>query len=117
VPAPGQVAALAFEVEPDVYDTVLARLDHREKGGYRRIRLAASSPTLGTLDVGTYVAGPGDPNYAGPAPIDEIARCIAERTGPSGTNREYLLELARALAQWGVRDAHVSQLAARVCAL
>jgi cation transport protein ChaC len=96
---------------------VLARLDYREKGGYRRIQLTAHSRSLGDLRLSTYVAGPGDPNYAGPAPVEEIARCIAERVGPSGSNREYLVELDEALRGRGVRDSHVKTLAGLVSTL
>lgn len=111
VPSRGSVSALAFEVEPAVYDEVLAALDYREKGGYQRIQVTARSPSVGELALSTYVAGPGDPNYAGPAPLSEIASCIAKRVGPSGTNREYLLELALALKNRGIRDRHVEALA------
>ncbi|MFT6397884.1 MAG: cation transport regulator ChaC [Bradymonadia bacterium] len=114
VPNPvGEVLGAAFEVEPAVYEHVMAKLDHREKGGYERVHTVATS-SLGPLNVITYVGSPSNPNYAGPAPIDEIATTIAASVGPSGANIEYLVELSEALRRRGERDEHVEALRAAV---
>ncbi|MCT7654388.1 gamma-glutamylcyclotransferase [Oceanimonas sp. NS1] len=41
-----------------------------------------------------------------------MAAQIAHAHGPSGSNRDYLLNLAEALARQGVRDDHVAGLVA-----
>ena len=58
----------------------------------------------------TYLALPDNPNYLGIAALAEIARQIHAARGPSGNNRDYLLELARALTELGASDDHVLEL-------
>ncbi len=105
----GEVLGAAFEVEPSVYDTVMAELDYREKGGYERVYTIATSE-IGPIDVITYVGAADNPNYAGPAPLDEIAQTIAQSVGPSGANVEYLIQLSDTLRAQGETDHHVEEL-------
>ena len=94
---------------------VLERLDHREKGGYRRRDarfIPAEDEAAGELSVLAYVALPSNANYLGEAPLERIAHQVRESAGPSGHNLEYVLELARELARLGMEDPHVSALAA-----
>lgn len=116
--APGRVVTLipatavvcrgvAYRVKHSVFE----HLDHREKNGYRRhstdILLAASGETVpGTL----YVADRNNPAFLGSAPIEELASHIAASHGPSGSNRDYLLHLAKALRELGEHDPHVLAL-------
>jgi cation transport protein ChaC len=95
----------AFLVEPGVF----RHLDHREKNGYqrRRIRMTIDDRQESGL---TYFAGPGNPAFLGDAPPETIARQIARCSGPSGSNLEYLLELAAALRDLGAEDPHVFEL-------
>lgn len=127
--APGRVVTLvpevearcwgmAYRVEPAVAAEVLAGLDHREKGGYRRVSVdvmqADAAPLQGAV---MYLATEDNPNYAGPAPLDEIVAQVRRSRGPSGSNVEYVLRLAQALQALGVgadEDAHVFELAARL---
>lgn len=101
--------------EPDV-ETLLADLDIRERGGYVRmeieLELDGQGPTQGTMGL-TYQAWPGNRNYAGPAPITEIAAQVAQATGQSGTNTDYVRDVHAALETLGARDTHVAALAAR----
>jgi len=62
----------------------------------------------------TFQAWPGNRNYAGPAPLHEIAGQVLASTGPSGTNADYVRDLDAALRSLGVEDAHTAGLAARV---
>jgi cation transport regulator ChaC len=109
---------MAYRVAPADVVGVLAGLDHREKGGYRRIDVDVHVPQ-GEILPGAlmYLATEDNPNYVGPAPIDEIAARVRRCVGPSGSNVEYVLRLAEALRALGVppeEDAHVYELAALV---
>jgi cation transport regulator ChaC len=124
--APGRVVTLlpdadaepcwgmAYEIAPENAPKILATLDHREKGGYARHELpvhlsAPGEPTVAAL---VYVATTDNPEYLGDAPLEEIAAQIAASRGPSGDNRTYVLQLARALEEMGAPDPHVEALAA-----
>ncbi|MCE2460310.1 MAG: gamma-glutamylcyclotransferase [Pseudomonadales bacterium] len=126
--APGRVVTLVRE--PDavcigaayrVEEAVFEHLDHREKNGYERVsvtmqlaREGCSETTKKTVDGVTYIAAPGNEAFLGPADVDEMARHIARSSGPSGTNADYLLELAAALDDLGCEDHHVRDLVCRV---
>jgi len=124
--APGRVATLvqdagafcwgvAYRVAPAESGTVLAALDHRERGGFDRVRVRARiAARPEPVDALTYVAGQANPNYLGPAPLAEIAAQVCRARGPSGENREYVLRLAEALRAQGADDEHVFALAALV---
>ena len=93
----------AFLVEGSVFE----QLDVREKNGY--LRLSAEM----TFDDGShasglvYIATPDNEAFLGEASEYEIARQILAAQGPSGTNRDYLIELATALREMGLEDRHV----------
>ncbi len=113
--SPGaQCVGVAYLVEESVFE----HLDHREKNGYERaavsIELAASGDQVQGL---VYYAGPDNPAFLGEAPPNEIARHIAESHGPSGSNRDYLLQLEAALRDLGDVDHHVQELAGLVAGL
>ena len=103
VAAPGEVCeGRAFLVEPNVF----SHLDHREKNGYQRLAVTIvfeSGPVTGVL----YRAAENNPAYLGPAALDDMVEHINRCEGPSGSNRDYVLELARALRMLGVDDSHV----------
>ena len=129
-PAPDDLCwGMAYRLDEAAAETVLADLDVRERGGYVRMEIeieldepageatsipAASPQTIAGL---TYQAWPGNRNYAGPAALAEIASQVAEATGPSGTNAEYVRDLFASLTILGAQDAHVEALAARLDAL
>ena len=102
----------AYRIEGGDGEAILERLAHREKGGYDRIVLdlhfaAPGAPARGFV----YFANPRNPNWLGPAPLADIARQVRRSHGPSGANVEYVLELAGALREMEVEDAHVFALA------
>ncbi len=113
VPEPrGQVIGRAYRIPESVLDQTLARLDHRERGGYAREIL----PLLPLDGDGAFAEGlvyratPDNPNWAGPAPIRQIARQVLASVGPSGPNPEYLLRLHEALAAWDAVDDHLDAI-------
>jgi len=113
VAAAGEICGgRAFLVEPEVF----AHLDHREKNGYERIALDIHFDGQVVAGV-SYRAAEDNPAYLGPASIDEIAAHIQGSVGPSGSNRDYVLELARALRNLGYADDHVFELEACLLAL
>lgn len=117
--APGRVVTLiqdrgarcdgmAYRIRPEV----LRQLDIREKNGYLRelvpIHFTATSAEEGLI----YLATPDNDAFLGAASLTAMAGQIADARGPSGSNREYLLNLEQALHALGVSDSHVSALAA-----
>ncbi|OBA00818.1 gamma-glutamylcyclotransferase [Halomonas sp. G11] len=120
--APGRVATLirspgavchgmAYRITPDV----LGPLDVREKNGYLREKVPLTFLDHNGNDVGgseglIYLASEDNPAFLGEAPLADIARQINQAHGPSGPNREYLLNLAHALRELGVDDAHIFAL-------
>jgi cation transport regulator ChaC len=123
--APGRVLTLAedeagvcwgvaYRLDPALRDTTLRQLDLREQGGYER-RLVefhcCDGARAGTWPALVYVAAPHNPDYLGPAELDEIAGQVKRAVGPSGTNLEYVLELHAVLRALGIEDPHVVQLA------
>lgn len=108
VPSPRALCrGMAYLVDHEVFE----HLDHREKNGYERIpvRLTMEQPGV-TVDGLTYIADKHNHAYLGPAPLPELANQVARSAGPSGTNSEYVLQLAEALRQLGANDPHVYEL-------
>ncbi len=115
IEAPGEIChGVAYQVTPTVRDAVLSELDHRERGGYERLRLRVRLDDGATPEALVYVATEQNPNYLGPAPLDAIAAQVVAARGPSGPNPEYVLRLAEALREQGADDPHVFALARRV---
>jgi cation transport regulator ChaC len=123
--APGRVVTLLPEVDARCFGvayrvpetdvaSVLTGLDHRERGGYDRhsldLHFSDGANTRGLV----YIATPANPNYLGPASLDVIAAQVARACGPSGSNAEYVRELARSLREMPAEDDHVFALDALV---
>lgn len=117
--APGRVLTLV-PASPDreclgmaylVNHEVFEHLDHREKNGYERRKIEIQLCDSGTRVEGlTYFAGPDNPAWLGPTNVEGIARQIDRSRGPSGSNRDYLFDLARALRRLGAEDPHVFEI-------
>lgn len=112
--SPGRVATLvpqadavcegmAYLITPQVFD----HLDHREKNGYLRFTTDMTFDDGGSAEGLVYIATEDNAAFLGPASELEIARQIATAVGPSGRNRDYLIELAHALRALGKYDPHV----------
>ena len=108
--APGEHChGRALLVEPEVFE----HLDHREKNGYERIAVEIAFAKGGVNSV-VYRACENNEAFLGPAPMEAMAKQINRCVGPSGPNREYVIELAQALRGMGVEDRHVFELEAWV---
>ena len=125
--APGRVVTLvaepgarcwgvAYRIAAGDRDDVLAALDVREQGGYERREVALELPDAPgtTLSALVYFADPTNPEYLGPASLEDIAAQVRSARGPSGENAEYVLRLAASLRELGGDDEHVAALAARL---
>lgn len=110
-----EVAGVAWRVPVVEVDEVLVRLDHREKGGYERVELELE-PFAGGRPVEAlcWVATPENPEWLGPAPLEEMALQVKASRGLSGPNDEYVFRLDEALRQMRAEDPHVRELAERV---
>jgi cation transport regulator ChaC len=112
VEAPGdRCYGRAFLVEPGVFE----HLDYREKNGYQRFTVDtffddAQAPGI------VYIADETNFAFLGDAPPHEIAAQIHRCAGPSGTNIEYVLELAHILRRLEIPDPHVFQIETLVLA-
>lgn len=100
---------MAYRITPEV----LTPLDVREKNGYLRevVTLCFDDPAGGRAEGLVYLATEDNAAFLGDAPLDAIAEQIARAHGPSGPNRDYLLNLAEALRELAVEDPHVFALA------
>lgn len=115
--APGRVATLirepgaccvgmAYMITPAVFD----HLDMREKNGYLRFSTPLTFTDGRAPDQAeglVYIATEDNAAFLCPAPEADIARHIAGAQGPSGPNRDYLLNLADALRALNAEDPHV----------
>jgi len=122
--APGRVVTLvqapdarcdgmAYRVEAAIWPEVEAALDHREQAGYLKVETPIQLLDGRRIETGwVYIAGPDNPNFIGPAPLEQMVRQIALSHGPSGANRDYLTRLAEALRAQGVTDPHLTALEA-----
>lgn len=112
VAAPGQFChGRAFLVEPEVFE----HLDHREKNGYERIIVDIMSE-FETVTGIVYRATEHNEAFLGPASPTEMADQINRCVGPSGANRDYVLELAKALRNMDYSDPHVFEVESWVMA-
>ncbi len=106
IESPGErCCGRAFLVEPDIFE----HLDFREKNGYERHTVDTFFDDAQTSSV-VYIAATNNFAFLGDAPLDEIAAHIKRCAGPSGTNIDYLLELARTLRHHDISDPHVFEL-------
>jgi len=122
--APGRVVTLVGSAGADcvgvaylVSAEVFGHLDHREKNGYARVQSSFVFDDGSRVEGTVYLAQEGNEAFLGPAPEADIARHIARAQGPSGSNRDYLLQLAAALRELGADDPHVFEIERQLLAL
>ena len=122
--APGRVVTLqadpaatcwgvAYRVAASEWSAVVDGLDRRESGGFERHEVQVTLREGAGLEIRalTYVAGPGNPNFLGPAPFEEMVAQMARARGQSGPNTEYVVRLAESLREIDVPDPDVERLA------
>ena len=108
-----ECTGIAYRLGDDA-DAVLEYLEVREQDGYERVNvplyLHDDEQRVGI----TWIATEGNPSWRPNESLDQIAHLIATRVGPSGSNREYLFELERALVSIQVQDPYIEKLAGKV---
>lgn len=114
---PGDTWGMCFEIRD--LQRILPQLDEREKHGYTRTLVEVfDDEDQSRGEAVMYFAQPGaDPAFLGPESDEEVARVIQKAVGPSGTNRQYLLELHKWCQSRGIEDEHVSTLVRLVAQL
>ncbi|XP_042418223.1 gamma-glutamylcyclotransferase 2-3 isoform X1 [Zingiber officinale] len=112
---------VAYRIPEEEKKIALESLEIREKQYDLKVYLdfytdeASSIPAINGVMV--YIGSEDkktNPNYLGPASLDEMARQIAVAEGPSGPNTDYLFHLEESLKQIGCEDPHVTDLVAAV---
>eukprot|EP00049_Salpingoeca_infusionum_P008100 m.131212 g.131212 ORF g.131212 m.131212 type:complete len:184 (+) comp13914_c0_seq8:740-1291(+) len=118
----GRTWGIAYRIPQHLIPTIMPQLDHREKGGYTalmkevHLKLGVSHSPVEAL---VYIGTEDNEDWAGPGPLDEVAKQMAEAVGPSGPNPEYLFNLAEAMRHICPEepDPHLYELEAKVKAL
>ena len=107
----GSCAGVAYRIAKNRWASIVEYLDVRESGGYSRQQVTISLASGQAVPALTYIALPDNPHACGPESTDELIALIKSRVGPSGSNLDYVLNLASALNCHGIRDNTVDTLA------
>ncbi len=110
IESPGEICwGRALLVRSDVFE----HLDYREKNGYERCNLPIHFED-GEANGVTYIAPGNNAAFLGAASNENIVAQIRRSKGPSGTNTDYVLELAQALRNLNIEDTHVFEIEGRL---
>lgn len=111
----GRCEGVIYSLPAKGRENILAMLDDREQDGYERAWIDVddvhSSDRFKAL---TWIASENNPSWAGEESLQSTAQLIACRQGPSGSNRDYLLQLHRSLMEMGIPDPHIEALVEQV---
>lgn len=105
---------VAYQISTAEIAPIVAYLDERESGGYVRQYVEITLTSMQKVRALTYIALPGNPHACEPTPVDQLVGLIAERSGPSGSNRDYVVNLAKALNRYDIFDPAVEKLVERL---
>jgi cation transport protein ChaC len=107
---------VALRAAPGTEAATLAALRERElvSSAYLEETLPVTLRDGRRIAALAYVIDPGHRQYCGDLPAERQAEIIAAATGGRGPNRDYLFSTAAHLADLGIRDADLEDLAARV---
>ncbi|GAW18175.1 hypothetical protein ANO14919_076490 [Xylariales sp. No.14919] len=115
--APEKVWGTAYRIKAQHVTEVANYLDIREINGYT-IHYTPFHPADGSAPIRTlvYIGTPDNDQFVGPQDPQALAEHIQRSEGPSGLNRDYLLELEKALNELSSEsgDVHVTDLSDRL---
>lgn len=123
--APGRVVTLvpaahaacdgiAYLIDADIVVATFEALDRREKNGYERVEVLLQLAGVGHEPGLVYIAAERNFAWLGDTGLPDMARQIAVSHGPSGSNADYLFQLADALRALQSDDPHVFALETQV---
>jgi cation transport protein ChaC len=78
---------------------------------FRPVDLIGSGERVHAL---AYVVDQGHVQFAGRLAVEDQFALVRDSVGQSGANSEYVLNTARHLAEMGIEDRHLMELAARL---
>lgn len=106
---------------PSKVKEVREYLDIREVNGYsiQYTPFHPADPARQDIQCMVYIGMPDNPQFLGALDPQAVAEKINESRGPSGENREYLINLEAALVNLSPqsRDEHITDLVGRVRAM
>ncbi|CAF4916113.1 unnamed protein product [Pieris macdunnoughi] len=109
-----EVWGVAYKIASQDIESVTKHLDYREKNGYSKktVTFYPKDIKIEPFEITLYVATKENESFAGPASIEDIAKQVVSCAGPSGTNKEYVYQLADAMRQivTGADDEHLFAL-------
>ncbi|ABL69507.1 MULTISPECIES: gamma-glutamylcyclotransferase [Paracoccus] len=107
---------LALRVAEPEWEETLAALREREltTNAYAELSLPLVLEDGRAVEAVAYVIRRDHDQYAGPLDLHEQARIIARAQGGRGPNADYLFNTARHLAQMGIEDHAMDELARQV---
>lgn len=115
--APDKVWGTAYRIKAEHVTEVAEYLDIREINGYT-IHYTPFHPADRSASIRTlvYIGTPDNDQFIGPQDPQALAEHIQRSEGPSGLNRDYLLELEKALNELSPEsgDVHVTDLSNRL---
>lgn len=115
------VWGVAYRIKAEKVKEVQEYLDIREINGYsiQYTPFHPANPEQADIHCLVYIGMPDNPQFLGALDPAKVAQTINESKGPSGENREYLLNLEQALLELSVesKDDHITDLARRVRAM
>ncbi|KAL4717033.1 hypothetical protein ACJJTC_016920 [Scirpophaga incertulas] len=113
-----RVWGIAYKIRDEDINQVMQHLDFREKNGYSKkiVTFFPNNSNIEPFNLTIYIATEDNESFAGPASTEDMAKQIVSCKGPSGTNKEYVYNLASAMRQLdsNMEDTHLFELEAAV---
>jgi cation transport protein ChaC len=112
---PGCCAGLVFRIAAEVADAESAILWRREmiRGSYAPLMLPVATPQ-GVVTAVVFDSNQLHPDYVGELALADTACIIANASGPIGSNRDYLQQMASQLMALQIADPYIDQLLEQV---